>query len=45
MGITNLKFQNYNPILFHRLKNDPKLFQILEKLFWLTFSVTLRLGA
>ena len=34
LGITKLKVQNYNPILFHTLKNDPKLFQILEKLFW-----------
>ena len=34
LGITKLKDQNYNPILFHTLKNDPKLFQILEKLFW-----------
>ena len=33
LGITKLKVQNYNPILFHTLKNDPKLFQILEKLF------------
>ena len=33
MGITKLKVQNYNSILFHTLKNDPKLFQILEKLF------------
>ena len=33
LGITKLKDQNYNPIIFHTLKNDPKLFQILEKLF------------
>jgi len=33
LGITKLKVQNYNPILFHTLKNDPKLFQISEKLF------------
>jgi len=33
MGITKLKVQKYNPILFHTLKNDPKHFQILEKLF------------
>ena len=34
LGITKFKVQNYNPILLHTLKNDPKLFQILEKLFW-----------
>ena len=33
LGITKLKVQNYKPILFHTLKNDPKFFQILEKLF------------
>jgi len=37
LGITKLKVQNYNPILFHILKNDPKLFQILEKLFLINF--------
>jgi len=35
LGITKLKVQNYNPILFRTLKNDPKLFQILEKLFFI----------
>ena len=34
LRITKLKVQNYNPILFHTFKNDPKLFQMLEKLFW-----------
>jgi len=33
LSITKLKVQKYNPILFHTLNNDPKLFQILEKLF------------
>ena len=33
LGITKLNVQNHNLILFHTLKNDPKLFQILEKLF------------
>jgi len=33
LGITKLKVQNYNSIIFHALKNDPKLFQILKKLF------------
>ena len=33
LGITKLKVQNYNPILFNTLKNDPKLFQILENCF------------
>jgi len=33
LGITKLKVQNYNPIISHTLKNDPKLFQTLEKMF------------
>jgi len=37
LGVTKLKVKNYNPILFHTLKNDPKLFQILEKLFLINF--------
>jgi len=41
LGITKLKVQNYNSIIFHTLKNDPKLFQILEKLFLInSFSYT-----
>jgi len=31
LGITKLKVQNYNPILFHTLKNDPKLFDYPPK--------------
>jgi len=38
LGITKLKVQNYNPILFHTLKSDPKLFQILEKWFLINSS-------
>ena len=33
LDITKLKVKKYTPILFHTLKNDPKLFQILGKLF------------
>ena len=31
LSISKLKVQNYNPILFHKLKNDPKALSNLGK--------------